>query len=169
MSNEVTEPTFYTVLQRRLHWLVIVLLALQFALQRPMHNALAAIERNETLGFIDFLVATIHTWGGIGIAAIMLWRWTLRRRKVPLNGGCLPKNLERLVKIHHVSLYVAVIAMASSGAMHYYTGLEAAERWHELGKWVLLALIGIHVAGAAIHMFQGHTVLQRMMGRGSLH
>lgn|GEM_PF-754973 len=168
MNSEVSEPTFYTVLQRRLHWLVIVLLTLQFALQQPMQNALAEIERNEPLGFIEFLVTTVHTWGGISIALIMVWRWMLRRREVPLNGGCLPRTLERLVKMHHVSLYVVVIAMAGSGAMHYYAGVQAAARWHELGKWLLLALIGVHVAGAAIHAFQGHTVLQRMMGRGSL-
>lgn len=168
MSQEPISPVFYSVLQRRLHWLVIVLLAGQFSLQGPMRDALAAIDRNETLGFIDFLITTTHTWSGICIAAIMLWRWKLRSRKVPLNGGHLSQGLVTIVKIHHVSLYVVIIAMAISGALHYYAGWQIAARWHELGKWLLLVLILFHVAGAFIHAFQGHTVLHRMMGRNSL-
>ena len=164
----MTSPVFYTLLQRRLHWIVLVLIAGQYALQGAMRDALAAIDRHETLGFTDFLVTTTHSWSGICIAAIMLWRWKLRKRKVPLNGGHLSHALARIVKIHHVSLYVVIVAMALSGALHYYVGWQMAARWHELGKWLLLVLISFHVAGAVMHALKDHKVLQRMMGRDSL-
>ncbi len=168
MTREDLSPDFYTVLQRRLHWLVIVLLLVQYLLQGPMRDALAAIEREESLGFVHFLVTTAHTWGGISIALIMLWRWQLRRRAVPLNGGRMSQQLQRLVTIHHISIYVTIGVMAVSGAMHYYLGLSFAARWHELGKWLLLALIVVHIAGAALHARRDSTVLLRMMGKSGL-
>lgn len=168
MTREGLTPDFYTLLQRRLHWFVIVMLLGQYLLQAPMRDALEAIEREETLGFVQFLVTTAHTWGGISIAAIMLWRWQLRKRHVPLNGGQLSRRLQRLVTIHHISMYVTIGLMASTGAMHYYLGLGFAARWHELGKWLLLALIALHVLGALVHVRSGNRVLQRMMGKSGL-
>lgn len=169
MSDKAGPAMFYTLLQRRLHWLVIVLLLGQFVLQAPMRDAIRAIEQQETLGFVQFMVTTAHTWGGVAIAAMMLWRWQLRKRAVPLNGGHLSQKQIRWVTVHHLSLYAVTIFMATSGAMHYYLGWSFAARWHELGKWVLLVLIVIHVAGALSHLKRGSTVLSRMMGRNSLH
>ncbi|MFK7995236.1 MAG: cytochrome b/b6 domain-containing protein [Granulosicoccus sp.] len=168
MSRTAGPTVFYTTLQRRLHWLVIILLLGQYLLQGPMRDAIAAIERQETLGFTQFLVTTVHTWSGIGIAALMLWRWQLRKRAVPLNGGHLSQKNAMWVAAHHVSMYAVTLAMVISGAMHYYLGWAFAARWHELGKWLLLALIIFHVAGALIHLRKGSTVLHRMMGRNSL-
>lgn len=167
-NNSEPEPVFYTPLQRRLHWLVLVLLLVQYGLQLPMISAMTAIEDHQTLTFTQFLVATVHTWGGGCIAAIMCWRWQLRRRTVPLAAGRLSVLRARWVRIHHVTLYAMVIVMALSGACHYYLGWAFAARWHELGKWLLLALIGVHIAGALSHVGDGSRVLQRMMGRNSL-
>lgn len=169
MNGDNTSPVFYTRLQRRLHWLVIILLIGQYLLQWPMRDAIAAIERQEALGFAAFLVTTVHTWGGITIAFLMLWRWQLRKRQVPLNSGQLTHRYETLVKVHHVSLYAVSIAMAATGASAYYLGWRFAAQWHETGKWLLLGLVAIHIAGALVHLASGSNVLQRMMGRGSLH
>ncbi|NND91280.1 MAG: cytochrome b/b6 domain-containing protein [Granulosicoccus sp.] len=167
--NSTTEPTiFYTPLQRRLHWLVLLLLILQYALQVPMKNALAAIGRQETLDLGQFLVTSLHTWAGMTIAALMIWRWQLRRRPVPLTGGHLSPSLVRWVELHHVSLYVATLLMAATGMLHYFGGVEQAGNWHAWGKWVLGVLIATHVLGALSHGGRGLKVLNRMMGRGSL-
>lgn len=165
MSGNSDSVIFYTPLQRRLHWLVLLLLIAQYALQIPMQRAMEAIERQETLGFLSFLVTTVHTWGGIAIAALMLWRWQLRRRAVPLAGGTLSAFQESLVRWHHVTLYVVVVLMALTGVVHYYFGFSPAGRWHEWGKWVLAVLLLLHVAGALSHGREGLKVLQRMMGR----
>lgn len=168
MSVATQPAPFYTRLQRRLHWSVIVMLILQFLLQNPMSNAMAAVERGETLGFIAFVVTTFHTWSGISIAAIMMWRWQLSRRKVPLAAGNLTPLRNRIVRLHHLSLYLSVVLMALSGAVHYYFELEVAAQWHEWGKWLLVGLIGVHIAGALTHIGNGSRVFQRMMGLGSL-
>ncbi len=174
-----TTGIFYTTLQRRLHWLVLLMLIAQYLLQVPMRAAMAAIESQETLTLFQYLVATVHTGNGISIAAIMIWRWQLRRRAVPLAGGNLTPRREKLVRVHHVSLYVTVLGMMVTGALHYYVGIEAAGQWHEWGKWLLLVLVGVHIAGALSHGVRhgahheapgvrSDTVLQRMMGRDSL-
>jgi cytochrome b561 len=161
-------PVFYSRLQRRLHWLVLILLLVQYALQLPMRAAMAAIDDQETLTFVQFLVTTVHTWGGVSIAALMCWRWQLRKRAVPPAAGQLSPFRSKWVKAHHVTLYAVLILMALSGTCHYYLGWALAARWHELGKWLLLVLIGVHIAGAISHLGNGNRVLQRMMGRNSL-
>lgn len=168
MSGNSNNLIFYTPLQRRLHWLVILLLIVQYSLQIPMGHAMDAIERQETLGFVSFLVTTVHTWGGIAIAAIMIWRWQLRKRAVPLAGGNLSVRQERWVRWHHVGLYGVLLLMALSGTMYYYFGFQPAGRWHEWGKWLLAVLILIHIAGALSHGREGLKVLNRMMGRNGL-
>lgn len=166
---ESDKTVFYTLLQRRLHWVVIVLLGLQYVLQGSMREALEAIERQETLSFVQFLVTTTHSWGGISIALIMFWRWQLRKKRpVPLNAGQVSVMRERLARIHHVSLYVMIGIMASTGALHYYAGLAFAARWHELGKWVLCMLILTHIVGALSHARDGNAVLRRMMSWGGV-
>jgi len=168
MSGNSDNVIFYTPLQRRLHWLVLLLVIVQYSLQVPMERALEAIERQETLGFLSFLVTTVHTWGGIAIAAIMIWRWQLRKTVVPLADGTLSARQNCLVRWHHVSLYGVLLLMALTGVLHYYFGFVPAGRWHEWGKWLLAVLIGIHVAGALSHGRPGLKVLHRMMGRSGL-
>jgi len=128
-----------------------------------MREAMASIDRQESLNFVEFLVTTIHTWSGIGIAALMLWRWQLRRREVPVGAGKLSAGLSTFVRFYHMGLYVVLVAMAATGALHYYLDVSAAEKWHEWGKWLLLVLVGVHIAGAFLHMKDDSKVFQRMM------
>lgn len=168
MNISAETVAFYTTLQRRLHWLVLVLIAGQFAVQKPMSQAMQSIERGESLGFMQFFVTTFHTWSGIAIAALMIWRWQLRRRYVPVGAGKLSPAKSKLVRLHHLGLYVVVGIMALSGALHYYAEVKWAAQWHEWSKWLLLGLIGVHIAGALSHIGNGEKVFQRMMGRDSL-
>lgn len=168
MRTEQAPSVFYTKLQRQLHWLVILLLAGQYLLQNPMRSAMEAIEGGQTLGFTAFLVTSLHSWSGISIAALMLWRWQLRKRYVPLNDGKMSLGKAKWVTIHHNSLYVAVVLMALAGALHYYLDWPLAAQLHKLGKWVLAGLILVHIAGALVHVRGGSMVLRRMMGRNSL-
>ncbi|ASJ76251.1 cytochrome b/b6 domain-containing protein [Granulosicoccus antarcticus] len=168
MSGSADSTIFYTLLQRRLHWLVLLLLIGQYVLQGAMRDALVAIDSQETLSFFQFIVTTWHTWAGVSVAAIMIWRWQLRVRRVPLADGTLSVAHERWVEWHHKSLYAVIMLMAMTGVLHYYFGFEQAGRWHEWGKWLLAFLVGMHVVGALSHGKHGRKVLQRMMGRNSL-
>ena len=154
----------WSPLQRRLHWLVALLVLGQFALQGPMRAASEAAATGAAVTFGQFVVATLHSWGGATVAVLVGWRLLLRRRAaVPVAGGRLGARAARLVGWHHALLYGALMAMALSGALHYYADVDGAARWHEAGKWVLVVLVLVHVAGAAVHALRpGDTVLQRM-------
>ena len=160
-------PT-WTSLQRRLHWLVALLVLGQFLLQRPMRSAVEAAAAGEAVTFVQFLVTTLHTWGGGGVAALVLWRLVLRRRApVPVAAGTLGPRASRLVGFHHGALYALLLAMVLSGAAHYYAGWEAAARWHEIGKWALAVAVALHLAGALRHAVRpGDAILQRMRPGG---
>ena len=82
---------------------------------------------------------------------------------MPVAAGRLGARAARLVGWHHALLYGVLLAMALSGALHYYAGLEAAARWHEIGKWALLLLVAVHLVGAAAHAARpGDPVVRRM-------
>lgn len=168
MQTEQDSAVFYTRLQRRLHWLVIVLLATQYVFQQPMRKAMDVIEQGQTLGFSEFLITSFHSWSGISIVALMIWRWQLRKRPVPINGGHSSSIKARWVTIHHTALYVTVVLMGCAGASYYYFEWPLAAQIHKQGKWLLAGLILAHVAGALSHLGKGNTVLRRMMGRNSL-
>ena len=171
MHQRDASPPRYTRLQRRLHILVMLIIASQYLFQGPMRDALELIESGADLSLSGFLITTVHTLGGALIAAAMLWRWRLARQNpVPVAAGRLGAKASCYIRIHHRLFYVMVLIMAISGALHYYLGWPLAGRWHELGKWGLAALIGLHVAGALWHVVAGHReVFSRMMGRDRSH
>jgi len=157
----------YSPRQRQLHALVLVIVAFQYLLQGPMQDALELIDAGRDLTFTGFLVTTVHSLGGALVAAVMLWRWYLARQNlVPVAAGRLGNLGSRFIQFHHYLLYLSVLVMAISGALHYYLEWQTAARWHEVGKWILAALIGLHVMGALWHlMFGPREVFSRMMGR----
>lgn len=164
MSERDDEMPVWSPLQRRLHWLVALLVLGQFALQWPMRTAVRAVERGEAVTFGQFLVTTLHSWGGASIALLVVWRLVLRRRvPVPVAAGRFGAHASRLIGWHHALLYGLLLAMALSGALHYYAGLDAAARWHEVGKWALGAAVALHLAGALVHAARvDDPVLRRM-------
>ena len=149
-------PPTWTPLQRRLHWIVALLVASQFALQGAMRAANEAARAGDAVTFGQFAVTTLHTWGGAGVALLVAWRLVLRRRApVPVARGALGPRASRLVAWHHRALYALLALMALSGALHWYVGWEAAARWHETGKWALAGAVAVHLAGAAVHARRG--------------
>jgi len=150
----------YSVLQRRLHWLVALMVLLQFALQGPMRNAMAVLEQELSLTAMGFLVTTVHTLSGSAIGIVLLWRLHLRKKR-PVKTALAALWVHRL-------MYFLLLMMVVSGTLNYYFGIETARRWHELGKWGVLGLLFLHAMAALWHHFIAKdTVLQRMLGIGS--
>lgn len=151
MSDLANSPG-WTQLQRQLHWWVAGVVACQFALQEPMRSAMQAIEQNEAISFGQFVVTTVHVWGGMLILALTLYRLRLRRiRPVAVGGGRLSQGLALGVQLTHRLLLAVVMLMGVTGVAHWYLGIDIAARAHETGKWVLGVLIALHVIGAIHH------------------
>jgi len=157
----MTTPT-WTPLQRRLHWIVALLVAGQFTLQQAMRSANEAARAGETVTFVQFVVTTLHTWGGAGVALLVAWRLVLRRRApVPVAAGAPGPLAARLIGWHHRLLYALLVGMALSGALHWYAGWEVAARWHEIGKWLLVTAVVVHLGGALRHRLGGRSARGR--------
>jgi len=156
----------YSAVQRKLHWLVVALVGLQYLLQSPMKTAMDGLDKGATLSAIDFLVTTVHTWGGMAIGIIMVYRLMLRRqRPVPVGAGTLTGWSKRLAAGLHWAFYVLLLFMASTGVLHYYLEWQTAAQWHHWGKWLLLCLIVFHGLAALLHLvIKKDAVMRQMWG-----
>lgn len=150
--NDLADSPGWTRLQRQLHWWVAGVVACQFVLQEPMRSAMETISRNEAISFGQFLVTTVHVWGGTLILALTLYRIRLRTiRPVRVGAGQLPARLAGAVLLTHRLLLAVVLVMGVSGLAHWYLNLEAAAKVHESAKWGLGGLVTLHVCGALWH------------------
>jgi len=163
--------TRYSVIQQKLHWLVVLLVASQYLLQAPMKRAMSAQYKQFDLSAVDFLVTTLHTWGGAAIGAIMVYRlWLRLQTPVAPGGGNLPGLMQTIVAAMHWGFYALLFFMVATGSLHYYFDIHAVASWHEWGEWLLLAMIAIHGLAALLHHFwKKDDVLRQMCGSKRSH
>ena len=157
----------YSRAQRAIHWWVAALVAAQYLGQKAMRAAMDRVDTTPTPTLVDFLITTAHTSIGLGLLALTVWRFRLRRQNpVPIAGGNLAAKSALLARAWHLSLYLAIVVMAISGGISYFTEIDAATRWHALCKWVLGTLvIGHMLAGMAHWLVFKDQVLQGMLGK----
>ncbi|TDY20212.1 cytochrome b561 [Paraburkholderia sp. BL6665CI2N2] len=167
----------YDAVARTLHWLTVLLVAVQFVIGWTMPD----VHRDtQPVNLIAW-----HLGVGATLVAVMAIRvvWRLTHRPTP---DQLPPLLSVVSRITHVLLYAALVLVpllgwinASSrgwsvrllGVVPYPALSEPGSALgHEMGDvhgilaWVLLALIGLHVVAALFHhlVLKDH-VLQRML------
>jgi len=157
------EERQYTRLQRKLHWWVACLVPIQYLGQNAMRSAMERVDtaqastqtsiQTPTLG--DFLITTGHSFVGISILVLIIWRLKLRRdNPVPVASNSEPASstvLGILAQAWHLALYLAIGLMAVSGGLTYYTEFGPAGRVHELGKWLLGTLVIGHILAGLTH------------------
>lgn len=156
----------YDPFARLLHWLIVVLLAAQYVIGWTMPE----IHRGtQPVGLID-----IHLELGVSIIGVMIvrvvWR-LLRKEPKPVDGAALARAVAYLT---HGLLYLLLIVQplmgwanaSSRGWRITVFGVElpsiaptGSTIGHALGDvhgvlaWVMLGLIGLHVAAALYHQF----------------
>jgi len=157
----------YTSAQRSIHWWVAILIAGQFLSQKSMRASMDRVDAEATPALADFLITSVHSLVGLSLLFLMIWRWRLRsRHPVSVGGGVLSPAWAGLARVWHLALYLSVGWMAVTGALSYYLEFSAAQRWHELGKWVLgMLVIGHMLAGMAHWLIFRDRVLHGMLGK----
>lgn len=144
------QPKGYSARQIRLHWLVAVLIVLQFLLHEPIAEAWEGIGEGRSPAF-NWLILC-HIFGGGLVLVFALWRLVLRQtRGVPPAPEAEPRFLRRAAHLGHLALYALMIAMPLSGLAAWFGGVEAAAEAHEVMRGALLALVAVHVAAALWH------------------
>ncbi|QKV19695.1 cytochrome b [Oricola thermophila] len=165
-AAEKPVPAGFSAAQIRLHWIVFVLIVLQYVLHEPMSDAWRAIRRGEDFAF-DPLVAA-HVFGGLLVLLLAIWRLALRaRRGAPPPPDREPAILKRAAAATHFGLYALMFLMPVSGMAAWFGHIDAAAAAHSIMRVILLALVALHVAGALYHQFVLKTdVLNRMRRPG---
>ncbi len=154
--------TAWSQVQRRLHWAVAAVVLVQYLSQDAMHDAMALVAAQQTPGVGTFLVTTLHVWGGAAAGATVLWRLRLRQFSRTSRARGVRA---RIALVNHLLLYLLLLMMAVSGALHYGLDFEPAARWHNVGKWLLAGCLFLHVSGAMWHGFvRRDGVLSAMLG-----
>jgi cytochrome b561 len=145
-------PKGYSARQIRLHWIVAVLIVLQFVLHEAIAGAWEA--REEGVTATGYWLVWSHIFGGAVIFLFALWRLALRQvRGVPPVPEVKPAILKLAAHLGHMGLYALMIAMPLSGAAAWFGGIEAAAEAHEVMKFLMIALVAVHVLAALWHQF----------------
>lgn len=157
-------PKGYSRTQIVLHWLVFILVALQYILSAPIAEAWSDIRAGIEPTIQPPVVG--HVLGGLAVLGLVIWRLVLRaRRGVPPPPEGQPAALRIVAHVTHWSLYAALILVPVTGAAAWFGGSEQAAGAHSVLRIVLLALIALHVAGALYHQFWLRDGLMARMGR----
>ncbi|MFZ1680799.1 MAG: cytochrome b/b6 domain-containing protein [Rhizobiaceae bacterium] len=153
----------YSRTQIILHWVVFVLVALQFI----GHEAMIRVYRPEEgvpLAGSDPLMAQLHVIGGAAIFLFAAWRIYLKvTRGAPELPEKEPAALKLVANGTHIVLYLLVLGMPISGAAAWFGQIELAAAGHSFARIVLLLLVLLHVVGALAQHFWFRTDVMRRM------
>ena len=144
-------PTAYSPMQKRLHWAVVILLALQYLLfdgmGRPFHQLMDGLPAWNTTVVIHLVI------GGLVLLAA-IWRLALRRSHgVPEEPTGTPERAKLAGKVVHYGIYALLIILPISGSVAWFGKIGTPAQVHEILTNVLLALVAIHVLAALVHQF----------------
>jgi len=156
--------TGYSRIQIALHWVTVLLILWQFVANEAMGQAWRAFRQGAEVPFSALVAA--HVFAGVAILVIAFWRMILRVTRgappAPAGQSALLRGISAAV---HGALYILMVAVAVSGGVAWFGGIEAAGDAHEFLKTLLLVLIGLHVAAALWHQFWLRDGLMERMPR----
>ena len=155
-------PEGYSRLQIRLHWVVVGFVALQYVL----HDGVAsAFDRGMEAGALALSAPVVgHFVVGSAIFLLAAWRLLLRQeRGAPEPPSEDPGWQRALARGTHLAMYALMLTLPITGGAAWAMASEGASTAHEVMRALLLAAIGLHVAGALYGQFVQKTgILDRM-------
>lgn len=156
-------PNGYSLIQIVLHWTIAALVVLQLLVNEGIQDA---FKDKADGGQVDGEIgAVLHIAVGLSIFALAILRLTIRLvRGTPAPHATNPPLVNLAGSAAHVLLYAFLFAMPLSGAIAWFGGIELSAELHELGRLVLIPLIGLHALGALAEHFVFKTdALTRML------
>lgn len=155
-------PTGYTRVQIQLHWIIAALIVLQYIFKDAIAAAWDDAQKGVATAFDPLVMG--HVVGGGLVLVLAVWRIGLRlQRAAPPPPEHEHPALRALAKLTHLALYALMILMPVSGAIAWFGSVNVAAQGHNILKVALLALVGLHLAGALYQQFVLRTgILSRM-------
>ena len=158
-----TAPEGYSLLQVSLHWTIAALVVFQLLFNEAVQDAFK--DRLDGVGGAPDAGALVHVGVGLLVLVLAVIRLVTRfRRGVPEAHATNPWLVNLFGTIAHWALYGFIFLMPLTGAVAWFIGLEVSAELHEIGRLVLIPLIGAHVLGAlAEHYVFKTNSLRRML------
>ena len=160
--------TKYSAPHMALHWLIAVLVAVQFIFADAMGSAFDAKLQTVTTGTGWTAGAMFHAILGATIGVLMIWRLGLRlTTHIPPPPQESSGLIQTISRITHWLFYAILIGMPIVGALAWFIPSDTMAEVHDITGKVLLGLITLHIAGALYHHFVAgeKQVLRRMLPR----
>ena len=174
----MTDRLHYGATAKLLHWVIVVLLAVQY----PIGWLMPDIHRGQSPG----AAMTFHISFGIVILGLIVLRFVWRLTHPVAPESSLPPWQRLSSEAVHWMLYVLVLATTVSGwlfasfrgwtvSFFYMMPLpmlasdnaaagKAIDGLHQAAEWSLLVLICLHVAAALVHLLiYRNRIMQRML------
>lgn len=166
-------PTRYTLIQRLLHWLIVLLALGVLAVGMIFYFIEFADIKARFGGTVTDALYTYHKTFGILVFLLMVMRLILRTTLgAPAYAAPLPPPQRVISALVHWLLYLTLLAMPVLGWLgtaaggypvqffdYTLPGLIAKDKdlaatlfWlHGLGGWLLIGLVTLHIGGAMMH------------------
>lgn len=161
--TEGTALRGYSLVQIVLHWTIAALVVTQLVFNEPMQEAFDDRMDGETTEAMAG--ALVHVVVGMAVLVLAVIRLAVRvTRGAPLAHDDKPALLNWTGYAAHLLLYLFIFAMPITGAIAWFGGVELSGELHEIGRLILIPLIGLHVLGAlAEHFVFRNDGLMRML------
>jgi cytochrome b561 len=156
----MSKPAGYTLLQIVLHWLIALLILMQYLFHEQMEAAYEAVQKGG-----DGSGGNIHAVTGIAVLVLAVIRIVLKIQKgSPELPAGEPAWQKMAAHATHGLLYLLMLAIPLSGMAAWGGGIEASADVHGVLTKLFLALFLLHFLGALYHRFVLKSgVMERMM------
>jgi len=147
----VVRPAAYARTQVVLHWLIAVLVVVQYATSRAIVRTHAIHMIGQRQNPTDLLLHNLHTKLGLGLVALMTGRLLFRLwAGAPELAGDVPPWASRAAQLVHAAFYAVLIVEGLTGAVasYFWWPISVA---HVILFKLLLGLVGVHVAAVLWH------------------
>jgi cytochrome b561 len=157
-------PDGYTRAQIRLHWVVVVLVALQYLLHEGISEA---FDQGLRAGQMTLSPPAIgHMAGGLVVLFLVFWRLALRAEHgAPEPPAEEPGWARMAAKLTHFGFYAVLVLLPVTGGLAWGMASGAMSTAHEVLRAVLLAMILAHVGAVLVHQFVWKTGVMNRMKR----
>lgn len=153
----------YSLAQIVLHWTIASLVLIQLLFNEPIQEAFDDRLDGESSDAIGG--ALVHVTIGVTILLLAIVRLAIRViRGAPPAHDDKPAILNWIGYLVHALLYLFIFAMPITGAIAWFGGVELSAELHEIGRLILIPLIGFHIIGglAEHFVFRNDTIVRML-------
>ncbi|MGO4116367.1 cytochrome b [Rhizobium ruizarguesonis] len=139
----------YSLAQIGLHWLVALMVPVQYLTGGSIGRIHHAVHMGMTPSPWDVVQHQLHNYAGMAIGLLMGVRLVLRVLHPPETGSPGTWTGRAAATLHH-AFYAAIIGQACMGfvASYFWFGIAP---YHVVGSRIILAMVALHLAAAIWH------------------